>query len=158
MGVPSARFFIRNISKPLHMANQLLHMAAEIDRTLFIFSWLSTVVKATFGCFPHFCAQFPFKRGCGADPNYLEKQRSIATYKSVELFNRQNMKMALIEGFSSGLAGGMPSMEIQTIFLVAVPKISTVPELSANTFLTADGIGILLCCSVWLSRFLRAAV
>lgn len=37
--------------------------------------------------------------------NYLQKRRSIAMYKSVGLSNRQNMKMTLIEGFSSGLVG-----------------------------------------------------
>lgn len=79
--------------------------------------------------------------------NYLQKRRSIAMYKSVGLSNRQNMKMTLIEGFSSGLAGAVIAvfvscMEIQTIFLVAGPKISTVPELNANTFLAAGGMGI----------------
>lgn len=81
--------------------------------------------------------------------NYLQKRRSIAMYKSVGLSNRQNMKMTLVEGFSSGLAGAMIAvfvsyMEIQTIFLVAGPKISTVPELNANTFLAAGGMGILV--------------
>lgn len=81
--------------------------------------------------------------------NYLQKRRSIAMYKSVGLSNRQNMKMALIEGFSSGLAGAaiavfVSYMEIQTIFLVAGPKISTVPELNANSFLAAGGMGILV--------------
>lgn len=81
--------------------------------------------------------------------NYLQKRRSIAMYKSVGLSNRQNMKMTLIEGFSSGLTGAMIAvfvsyMEIQTIFLVAGPKISTVPELNANSFLTAGGMGILV--------------
>lgn len=81
--------------------------------------------------------------------NYLQKRRSIAMYKSVGLSNRQNMKMTLVEGFSSGLAGAMIAvfvsyMEIQTIFLVAGPKISTVPELNANTFLSAGGMGILV--------------
>ena len=70
-------------------------------------------------------------------------------YKSVGLSNRQNMKMTLIEGFSSGLAGAVIAvfvscMEIQTIFLVAGPKISTVPELNASTFLAAGGMGILV--------------
>lgn len=81
--------------------------------------------------------------------NYLQKRRSIAMYKSVGLSNRQNMKMTLIEGFSSGLTGAMIAvfvsyMEIQTIFLVAGPKISTVPELNANSFLAAGGMGILV--------------
>ena len=81
--------------------------------------------------------------------NYLQKRRSIAMYKSVGLSNRQNMKMTLIEGFSSGLTGAaiavfVSYMEIQTIFLVAGPKISTVPELNANLFLAAGGMGILV--------------
>lgn len=79
--------------------------------------------------------------------NYIQKRRSIAMYKSVGLSNRQNMKMTLVEGFSSGLIGAVIAifvsyMEIQTIFLVAGPKISMVPELDAVTFLAAGGMGI----------------
>lgn len=81
--------------------------------------------------------------------NYIQKRRSVAMYKSVGLSNRQNMKMTLIEGFSSGLIGAVIAifvsyMEIQTIFLVAGPKISMVPKLDAVTFLTAGGMGILV--------------
>lgn len=81
--------------------------------------------------------------------NYIQKRRSIAMYKSVGLSNRQNMKLTLIEGFSSGLIGAaiavfVSYMEIQTIFLVAGPKISMVPELDAVIFLTAGGMGILV--------------
>lgn len=81
--------------------------------------------------------------------NYLQKRRSIAMYKSVGLSNWQNTKMTLIEGFSSGLIGAVIAifvsyMEIQTIFIVAGPKISTVPELDAVTFLAAGGMGILV--------------
>lgn len=81
--------------------------------------------------------------------NYIQKRRSIAMYKSVGLSNRQNMKMTLIEGFSSGLIGAVIAifvsyMEIQTIFLVAGPKISMVPELDAVTFLAAGGMGIVV--------------
>lgn len=81
--------------------------------------------------------------------NYIQKRRSIAMYKSVGLSNRQNMKMTLIEGFSSGLIGAIIAifvsyMEIQTIFLVAGPKISMVPELDAVTFLTAGGMGMIV--------------
>lgn len=81
--------------------------------------------------------------------NYIQKRRSIAMYKSVGLSNRQNMKMTLIEGFSSGLIGAVIAifvsyMEIQTIFLVAGPKISMVPKLDAVTFLTAGDMGILV--------------
>lgn len=79
--------------------------------------------------------------------NYLQKRRGIAMYKSVGLSNRQNTKMTLIEGFSSGLIGSVIAvfvsyMEIKTIFLVAGPKISVVPQLDAVTFLTAGGMGI----------------
>ena len=81
--------------------------------------------------------------------NYIQKRRSIARYKSVGLSNRQNMKMTLIEGFSSGLIGAVIAifvsyMEIQTIFLVAGPKISMVPKLDAVTFLTAGGMGMIV--------------
>lgn len=81
--------------------------------------------------------------------NYLQKRRSIAMYKSVGLSNRQNAKITLIEGFSAGLIGVVIAifvsyMEIQTIFLVAGPKISTVPELDVVTFLAAGGMGILV--------------
>lgn len=81
--------------------------------------------------------------------NYMQKRRAIAMYKSVGLSNRQNMKMTLIEGFSSGLIGAVIAifvsyMEIQTIFLVAGPKISMMPELSAKTFLMAGAMGILV--------------
>ncbi|MPM63318.1 hypothetical protein SDC9_110198 [bioreactor metagenome] len=81
--------------------------------------------------------------------NYMQKRREIAMYKSVGLSNRQNMRMTLIEGFSSGLIGAVIAifvsyMEIQTIFLVAGPKISMVPELSAKTFLMTGAMGILV--------------
>lgn len=81
--------------------------------------------------------------------NYMQKRRAIAMYKSVGLSNRQNMKMTLLEGFSSGLIGAVIAifvsyMEIQTIFLVAGPKISTVPQLSASTFLLSGAMGILV--------------
>lgn len=79
--------------------------------------------------------------------NYLQKRRSIAMYKSVGLSNRQNTKMTLIEGFSSGLIGAITAifvsyMEIQTIFLVAGPKISMVPDLDAAAFWAAGSMGI----------------
>ena len=66
--------------------------------------------------------------------NYIQKRRTLATYKSIGPSNRQNRKMTLIEGFSSGLIGAVIAivvsyMEIQTIFLVAGPKISMTPEL-----------------------------
>ena len=70
--------------------------------------------------------------------NYMQKRRAIAMYKSVGLSNRQNMRMTLIEGFSSGLIGAVIAifvsyMEIQTIFLVAGPKISMAPLSMAGT-------------------------
>ena len=70
-------------------------------------------------------------------------------YKSIGLSNRQNRKMTLIEGFSSGLMGAVIAivvsyMEIQTIFLVAGPKISMTPELDIWTFLVAGTLGIIV--------------
>lgn len=81
--------------------------------------------------------------------NYMQKRRSIAMYKSVGLSNRQNVKMTLIEGFSAGVIGAaiaifVSYMEIQTIFLVAGPKIAMTPELDAATFLAAGGMGIIV--------------
>ncbi|WP_210089434.1 ABC transporter permease [Paenibacillus turicensis] len=81
--------------------------------------------------------------------NYMQKRRAIAMYKSVGLSDRQNMRMTLIEGFSSGLIGTVIAilvsyLEIQTIFLVAGPKISMEPKLDATIFLMAGGMGILI--------------
>lgn len=81
--------------------------------------------------------------------NYIQKRRTIAMYKSIGLSNRQNRKMTLIEGFSSGLIGAVIAivvsyMEIQTIFLVAGPKISMTPELDVRTFLVAGALGIII--------------
>lgn len=81
--------------------------------------------------------------------NYMQKRRTIAMYKSIGLSNRQNRKMTLIEGFSCGLIGAVIAifvsyMEIQTIFLVAAPKISMLPELDLWTFLAAGGLGIFI--------------
>lgn len=81
--------------------------------------------------------------------NYMQRRRTIAMYKSVGLSNRQNMKMMLIEGFSSGLIGAVIAifvsyMEIQTIFLVAGPKIAMRPELDERTFLAAGALGIVV--------------
>ena len=94
--------------------------------------------------------------------NYMQKRRSIAMYKSVGLSCRQNRKMTLTEGFSSGLLGALIAMfvsyqEIQTIFLVAGPKISMVPTLEASSFLTAGMLGILVtllgsAVPIWKSR------
>ncbi len=81
--------------------------------------------------------------------NYMQKRRTIAMYKSIGLSNRQNRKMTLIEGFSCGLIGAVIAifvsyMEIQTIFLVAAPKISMLPELDLWTFFAAGGLGIFI--------------
>lgn len=81
--------------------------------------------------------------------NYMQKRRSIAMFKSVGLSNRQNVKMTLVEGFSAGLIGAVIAifvsyMEIQTIFLVAGPKIAMTPELDASTFLAAGAMGIVV--------------
>lgn len=79
--------------------------------------------------------------------NYIQKRRSIAMYKSVRQSNRQNMKMTLIEGLTSGILGAVigiviSTIEIQTIFIVAGPKISMTPDLDFKTFLLAGGLGI----------------
>lgn len=81
--------------------------------------------------------------------NYMQKRRTIAMYKSIGLSNRQNRKMTLIEGFSCGLIGAVIAIfvsyvEIQTIFLVAAPKISMLPELDLWTFFAAGGLGIFI--------------
>jgi ABC-type antimicrobial peptide transport system permease subunit len=80
--------------------------------------------------------------------NYIQKRHSIAMYKAVGLSNRQNIKMTLIEGFSSGLIGAsigiiISYLEIKTIFLVSGPKMSVVaPKLDARVFITAGIMGI----------------
>lgn len=79
--------------------------------------------------------------------NYLQRRRTIAMYQSLGLSHRQNLKMTLIEGFSSGLIGAaiaifVSYLEIQTVFLVAGPKISITPELNPGTFLAAGFLGI----------------
>lgn len=81
--------------------------------------------------------------------NYMQRRKSIAMYKSVGLSNRQNIKMTLAEGFSSGLIGAVIAifvsyMEIKTIFLVAGPKIAMAPRLDAATFVTAGCMGVLV--------------
>ncbi|MEM1483721.1 FtsX-like permease family protein [Oscillospiraceae bacterium PP1C4] len=79
--------------------------------------------------------------------NYIQKRRSIAMYKSVGLSNRQNIKMTLLEGFTAGLVGAVIGiavsyMEIQTIFLVAGPKISMSPDLDMGAFFSTGVLGI----------------
>ncbi|MEE0418641.1 MAG: FtsX-like permease family protein [Lachnospiraceae bacterium] len=81
--------------------------------------------------------------------NYIQRRRSIAMYKSLGLSNWQNIKMTLIEGFSSGVIGSVIAifvsyMEIKTIFLVAGPKIAMAPKLDVGTFLTAGCLGVMV--------------
>ncbi|MTK09152.1 MAG: FtsX-like permease family protein [Hungatella sp.] len=87
--------------------------------------------------------------------NYMQKRRTIAMYHSIGLSINQNRRMTLIESFSCGMLGAVISifvsyMEIKTIFIVAGPKITMAPALSARTFLMAGASGILitLCGSV----------
>lgn len=79
--------------------------------------------------------------------NYIQKRRTIAMYKSVGQSDKQNIKMTLIEGFTSGLFGAVIGIlisifEIQTIFIVAGPKISMTPDLDFKTFVFAGILGI----------------
>lgn len=81
--------------------------------------------------------------------NYIQKKRSIAMYKSIGLSNAQNIKMTLIEGFSSGLIGAVVGisvsyLEIKTIFLVAGPKISMEPQIDISVFLMAGMASIII--------------
>ncbi len=79
--------------------------------------------------------------------NYIQKRRAMAMYKSIGLSNKQNIKMTIIEAFSSGLIGAaigiaVSYLEIKTIFIVAGPRISIEPELDAGVFLMAGLMGI----------------
>ncbi|HGM3219010.1 TPA: FtsX-like permease family protein [Clostridioides difficile] len=81
--------------------------------------------------------------------NYIQKRRSIAMYKSIGLSNKQNIKVTLIEGFTSGLLGAVIGivisiLEIQTIFIVAGPKISMKPDLDFKTFIIVGLLGIIV--------------
>ena len=81
--------------------------------------------------------------------NYIQKRHAIAMYKSVGLSNRQNVKMTMIEGFTSGLIGAavglfISYMEIKTIFIVAGPRISVEPKLDAGVFIMAGLAGIII--------------
>ena len=81
--------------------------------------------------------------------NYMQKRRTIAMYHSIGLSIRQNRRMTVIESFSCGMLGAAISifvsyMEIRTIFIVAGPKITMEPALSARTFLMAGASGILI--------------
>lgn len=80
--------------------------------------------------------------------NYIQK-RSIAMYKSIGLSDKQNIKVTLIEGFTSGLLGAVIGivisiLEIQTIFIVAGPKISMKPDLDFKTFIIVGLLGIIV--------------
>ncbi len=81
--------------------------------------------------------------------NYIQKRRPIAMYKSVGMSNAQNIKMTLIEGFTSGMLGaiiamGVSYLEIRTIFLVAGPKITMQPDLDVRVFIMAGVMGIVV--------------
>lgn len=81
--------------------------------------------------------------------NCIQKRRITAMYRSVGLSSRQNLKMILLEGFTSGFIGSsvavlISSLEISTIFLVAGPKLSITPEMNPAVFLTAGAVGILI--------------
>ncbi|HDN2515875.1 TPA: FtsX-like permease family protein [Clostridioides difficile] len=81
--------------------------------------------------------------------NYIQKKRSIAMYKSIGLSDKQNIKVTLIEGFTSGLLGAVIGivisiLEIQTIFIVAGPKISIKPDLDFKTFIIVGLLGIIV--------------
>lgn len=81
--------------------------------------------------------------------NYIQKRRSIAMYKSVGLSDRQNVKMNLVEGFTSGLIGVSAGlfvsyMEVKTIFIVAAPRVSMEPEYGAGSFIMAGLAGIMI--------------
>ena len=56
----------------MYLASRLLHMATGTGRTLSIFFGSVCLKKLLLDVFHAFCAQFPFKRGCGADST-LEK-------------------------------------------------------------------------------------
>lgn len=78
---------------------------------------------------------------------FLQKRRAIAMYRAVGLSLRQNKKMTLIEGLCTGLTGAglailVSYLEIQTIFLVAGPKITAAPSLDVWTFLSAGALGV----------------
>lgn len=78
---------------------------------------------------------------------YIQKKRSIAMYKSVGLSKAQYINMTLIEGFTSGLIGGIIGstaawLEIKTIFLVAAPRIPIELDVSPSLFIMAGVMGI----------------
>lgn len=81
--------------------------------------------------------------------NHIQRRRMTAMYRSVGMSGRQGAKIILIEGFSTGLIGALIAMgiswlEIQTIFLVAGPRISVQPELETGAFLWAGALGVII--------------
>lgn len=81
--------------------------------------------------------------------NYMQRRHTIAMYKSIGLSHCQNIKITLIENFTTGLIGAVIAifiayMEIQTIFIVAGPKIDIVPQIEIKTFLVAGILGMLV--------------
>lgn len=81
--------------------------------------------------------------------NYMQKRHSIAMYKSIGLSNKQNRKITMIESCISGIIGAFIAiivsyLEIQTIFIVAAPKISMLPKFDVMVFLSAGIMGILI--------------
>ncbi|HEX3028194.1 MAG TPA: FtsX-like permease family protein [Clostridia bacterium] len=81
--------------------------------------------------------------------NYIQKRHAIAMYKSVGLSNRQNVKMTMIEGFTSGVIGAaiglfVSYMELKTIFIVAGPRVSVEPEFDTRIFIMTGLAGIII--------------
>ncbi len=81
--------------------------------------------------------------------NYIQKKHAIAMYKSIGMSNRQNIKMTIMEGLTSGIIGAAVGifasyMEIKTIFIVAGPRISVEPEIDFEVFLLAGFAGIII--------------
>ncbi len=82
--------------------------------------------------------------------NYIQKKRSIAMYKSVGMSKVQNIKMTLIEGFTSGIIGaiigsGIAYLEARIIFKVAGPSMGGLAmNMPVSMFIIASVIGILI--------------
>lgn len=81
--------------------------------------------------------------------NYIERRHAIAMYKSLGMSNRQNVKMMVLEGLTSGITGTsfglfVSFMEIRTIFIVAGPRISVNPEIKPGIFIMAGLAGVLI--------------
>lgn len=81
--------------------------------------------------------------------NFIQKKHSIAMYKSVGLSNRQNIKMTIIEGLTSGLIGAsvgllVAYLEVDTIFIVAGPRISVQPQFDPTVFILSGLAGVII--------------